>query len=641
MSLHIGNLSAGTRIDELQRVFRRFGRCTVRVKDKYGFVVYDYPAGAEKALKTLRGTRICGQAITISWSNRQPRNLQRLPTGEKSNELPHRRYSMKEYAHRRLGSYGRRENEMNSQEADGELKTGASDLIYESTRYRPDDSKPYVRESSHTSRSDHHVKGDGRKNHLNVSRWDEQAIDPLNEIYLENNLDFDRYEPHNSDCKKELDERTDISPLVGSPSVKKIQDRRGLSYNEKSQKSCYICGEVGHKRSNCPLEPKRHASGCRGRPHPSGDTVPISSQDSDKEPSTSKSYQRLLRRGDSSTQEISPRGRGNEFKDKKRNWRDYESQDKSHIERARGPSSSSIHSDYTSSRSQSPSRSSQPSSRFKLKSVHSEKISLPSSSGSSPSRHSGYKTFKSRSKAGSMSLTSSSLPKEVNQNVSPFPNKAQENSKGSLANVVSLQQSMDVIEEETLLRRTVGSTRTRSISFSLENKCETRPANLEQEGMTKDSSGKDNNLSHSSPKDSHELLLSDGDEHIVDNLSLHSMKGMRDSQIEQHVAETESKNPSMSNASSSARMSLEEVHMVLKHYGLQHPEENRKDLSVEVYFGSARFWPWEMIYYRRLKKGPISAENYARRIAQNAEFGIIDRHVRGSSGWGELHEKSS
>ncbi|XP_042041728.1 serine/arginine-rich splicing factor 4-like [Salvia splendens] len=613
MSLHIGNLSAGTRIDDLQRVFRKFGRCTVRVKDKYGFVVYDYPAGAEKALKTLRGTRICGQAITISWSKRQPQKSQRPPTGEKLNEEPHRRYSMKEYAHRRSSSYGRRENELNSHKADGKLRTDSSNLIHESTRYRPDESKPYVRESNQTSPTDHHGIGDGRKNHVNVSRWDEPAIDPLSEIYLENNLDFDRYEPHDSDGKKELDERSDISHLVGSSSVKKVQDRRGLSYNEKSQKSCYICGELGHKRSNCPLQPKRHVSDCRPSPHPSGDTFLLSSQESDRKPTTSKTNLKLLRLGDSSTQEISPRGRGNELKDKKRNWRDYESQDKSRFQRAIGPSSSSIHSNYTSSRSQSPSRPYQPSSRFKLKSIHSEKISLPSSYGSSPSRHSGYKTLKSpRSKAGSMSPSSSLLPKEVNHNVSPSPNKAQGNSKGSLANVVAFQQCADLFEEETQLV------------------------------MPKDSSGKDNNLWHSSSKGSHEscVPLLDGDGHIVDNLSLHSMKGIRESQRERHVSATECNSQSILNASREARMSLEEVHMVMKHYGLQLPEENEKDLPVEVYFGSARFWPWEMIYYRRLKKGPISAENYSRRSAQNAEYGIVDRHVRGSSGWGELHENS-
>ncbi|KAK4371800.1 hypothetical protein RND71_007184 [Anisodus tanguticus] len=55
MSLHLGNLSSCVHRDELERVFRRFGHCNVRVKDKFGFVVYDYPRDDEKALKTLRG----------------------------------------------------------------------------------------------------------------------------------------------------------------------------------------------------------------------------------------------------------------------------------------------------------------------------------------------------------------------------------------------------------------------------------------------------------------------------------------------------------------------------------------------------------------------------------------------------------
>lgn len=75
--------------------------------------------------------------------------------------------------------------------------------------------------------------------------------------------------------------------------------------------------------------------------------------------------------------------------------------------------------------------------------------------------------------------------------------------------------------------------------------------------------------------------------------------------------------------------------MVLKHYGLE-LDENERNLPPQAYFGSARLWPWEIIYYRRLKKGPISIENYARRIAQNQEFGIVDKYVRSSSGWGEL-----
>ncbi|CAI9780240.1 unnamed protein product [Fraxinus pennsylvanica] len=44
----------------------------------------------------------------------------------------------------------------------------------------------------------------------------------------------------------------------------------------------------------------------------------------------------------------------------------------------------------------------------------------------------------------------------------------------------------------------------------------------------------------------------------------------------------------------------------------------------------------EDLAHRRLKKGAISAENYARRMAQNKEFCIVDNYIRGSSGWEEL-----
>jgi hypothetical protein len=53
------------------------------------------------------------------------------------------------------------------------------------------------------------------------------------------------------------------------------------------------------------------------------------------------------------------------------------------------------------------------------------------------------------------------------------------------------------------------------------------------------------------------------------------------------------------------------------------------DQPVEKYFGAARHWPWEIIYYRRLKKGPISTENYAKRLEQNKGFGTVDQYVRG------------
>lgn len=80
---------------------------------------------------------------------------------------------------------------------------------------------------------------------------------------------------------------------------------------------------------------------------------------------------------------------------------------------------------------------------------------------------------------------------------------------------------------------------------------------------------------------------------------------------------------------------------VLKHYCLEPTTESFGNLSIEAFAGSSRLWHWEIIYYRRMKKGPISAENYARWVAQNKEFGIIDKCIRSSRGWGENNQYST
>ncbi|GJN21231.1 hypothetical protein PR202_gb08692 [Eleusine coracana subsp. coracana] len=89
--------------------------------------------------------------------------------------------------------------------------------------------------------------------------------------------------------------------------------------------------------------------------------------------------------------------------------------------------------------------------------------------------------------------------------------------------------------------------------------------------------------------------------------------------------------------SKSLKLTTNEVVSALKRYKMETHEVESLDQPVEKYFGAARLWPWEIIYYRRLKKGPISTENYARRLEQNKEFGIVDQYVRSSSGWWEYH----
>lgn len=153
MSLYLGNLSSRTCRDDLERIFWRFGRCNIQVKDKYGLIVSDYPASAEKAIKTLHGKRLCGEAINMSWSNRQPQAVHKFARSGIAYEPPHRKYSVKENVDQRLSSNNRQDYKMDSKQADGEgRKLGSSNVVDDSTSYYPDDLKGYVGERDHPYR---------------------------------------------------------------------------------------------------------------------------------------------------------------------------------------------------------------------------------------------------------------------------------------------------------------------------------------------------------------------------------------------------------------------------------------------------------------------------------------------------------
>ncbi|XP_051113966.1 uncharacterized protein LOC127239729 [Andrographis paniculata] len=546
MSLHIGNLSSHTHLGELERVFRRFGRCSLRVKDKYGFVVYDYPASAEKALKTLRGTRICGEALTLSWSKHQPHAMQRFPPGGMPYKQPYRKFFAKENAGRRVGPNIRHDYENDFKKASEGRTVGSSDLVNESMNYHPDDAEGYVGERDPSYIENDHRFGNGDRSHLEDDRWGEQIVNPSHESYLENDIEFDRYEPCHSVGVQELDEH---HPTPESPVSRNSKERTGNFYGAKSQKNCYLCGEVGHKMRNCPLELQRHAPRPRGRIGPGleGDTVPMRYRENNGGLSGFRNHQRLLRHGDSSP----PYNRKRDFRHKKRKWRDHESTDKDLSEKPGGPSSPSIHSGYKPSKKST-----------SIKSV-------------SPSTSSG------------------SLPLDLNRDLPSSPKKARPESKDSAT------------KDKELLSR-----------------------NLKMKDLSpKDSDSKDSPEMFEPCTPVSDTPVSDADDQFGDSFNPFNGK---------NASAPDSDTVVKPDASNVERISAQEVGMVLKHYGLQHPEENGKEMAVDRYFGSARLWPWEIIYYRRLKKGSISAENYSRRMAQNEQFGIVDRYVRCSSGWGEV-----
>lgn len=621
MSLHLGNISPHIRRDDLERVFRRFGKCTIRVVDKYGFVVYDYPASAEKALKSLRGKRICGEAITLSWSKRQPRGWQGPSRGGKIYEPPIRRHLVNESVHQRLGSNNK---EMDYEGEDGRGRNiGSADLVDDSRKYHPDYLKTFVGEKDNVFSNDIQEVGVGQ-NHLEVERWREQVAD---ENGFENAKEFDRYEPRESDDEKEQEEYEHASPSDGSPAARKSKERSETEQNGQSkyQKTCYTCGEVGHKMNVCPLNLMRSRS--RGRLHQHGGIVLKRQQESNREPSSSRRRRRLLRRGDSPFQRITP-----EFRSKKRKSREDENYEKRHSKKASGLLPSSID-DHTSSRSQSLSRSlrslPQSPSNSNYNPVYSRNNTQSFSLRPSTSHHSGSKALKSRSASRSVSPTSSELAVGFVRDLSSSQNSRPTNTKDSIVKVAGIVHSKELFEQCQDERNRVASFNPEKITAVTENEHETGTYKLEKEEMRKDFFERDGALCESASKitkgsvsllESKVLKPEDG-YCSAGNLSSHRMKDVKGSQAEDLTLEDASApGPCITSGTSavdSLRISSEEIYLVLKHYGLQYPEENENDMPVETYFGSARLWPWEIIYYRRLKKGSDTAKNHVQRVAQN------------------------
>ncbi|KZV28420.1 Splicing factor, arginine/serine-rich [Dorcoceras hygrometricum] len=602
MSLHLGNISPHIRRDELERVFRRFGKCTIRVVDKYGFVVFDYPASAEKALKSLRGKRICGEAITISWSKRQPRVWPGHPRGGKFYEPPVRRHLVNKSVDQRLEPNNQEGNKMDYEQEDGQSKNvDSSYLADELHGYHPDDLKGYAGEKDHAFSNDNLDVGVG-KNHLDVDSWREQVVDVNG---FENAMEFDRYEPRESDDEKDQGEYDHASPSDGSPAARKSNERLGTEKNGKSkfQKTCYTCGEVGHKMNVCPLLRSRS----QGRLHGRSDLPPMRLQESNREPSTSRSCRRLLRRGDSPFRRITP-----DFRGKKRSSREYENHVKHHSKRARGLLSSSIH-HRTSSRSQSLSRSlrslSQSPSNSKFKSVSSGN-NIQSFSLRPSSCHSGSKGLESRSATRSMSPTSSAFAVGRVRDLSSSQNSKPANTKDLIVKVAGLVNSKNSLEHWDE-RSGVASFNTEKITAAMENEHEAGPSKLDKEKMRKDLLERSDAHCESATKVSGSLFESnvprpEDDYSSAGYLLSRRLKDVQGSQPKDLVLEDISTPgpciTSGTNAVSSVSMSSQEICMVLKHYGLWHPEENGNDMPVETYFGSARLWPWEIIYYRRMKK---------------------------------------
>ncbi|XP_022766998.1 serine/arginine-rich splicing factor 4-like [Durio zibethinus] len=685
MSLYIGRLSSRTRRDELERVFRRFGRCNVRLKDGYGFVVYDYPPNAEKALRAFQGRNICGEPLTLTWSNKQPRPFKKFARADRSYEPLRVRRSSRGGGHgnRKLDLNVKQDHSMNIEQLESHgVRLSSADLLNAEMDYYLDHVKVYTKEDNHDYGEDL-LNGGGQvePSLMDGDRWDGQCHNLSIGNDIEHEMAFDRYIRYD---KKDDDENHRIvyggSPAAQSPQEKIARELicEGIMNHpedSKAQQACYLCGALGHKKHNCSRENtsgryfsvfdsrqddviSRGDRGQGGLESFGSNTQAKLQQDRDplrtkqfndtRKASGSRKRGRLIENGSSPIAKKTDKAWEKDYGGKKRSERRGGTPKRHSAKKARP---SPLHPDYNASRSSSKSKSikhmqrSISGSRSRSKSSRA-RLSSTDLRSSSISQYSRSRSSKSSSR--SSSPTSLSLSVSLGGHLPSSSNKGHLNFKGTLDKSNS-PESKEII---------VGGESAKG-DVELENvKCENRitpvaienvgsSAKVENEVEKDQAMQRGNSDNHMAPRSGSQVKnpstpLSEKAPISAGSLSpenLREIKGSRDfdALTTEDVIVPHIKNDSELTSSLSTNISPEELCMVMKHYGLEPPDENGRHLSAEAYFGSARLWPWEIVYYRRLKKGPISTENYARRVAQNKEFGIVDKYIRSSSGWGELN----
>lgn len=682
MSLYIGNLSEHIRRDELERAFRRFGHCNVQLKrEGYGFVVYDFPPDADKALRALRGRNICGEPLTLSWSNKQPKSFQRFAGGGQNYEMQSGRNS------NTAGIVRRNLNGLRNYKIGEDVRNDSAVLPSEERAYHQDDFKDYAGEQN-DYRGDFPDEGGGVLPNLEDNgRWGESIHDPSIDNMNEDPAEFDQYEPYHGYDRKHESENHRIgyssSSLaensqknVGRAKISEETSNHSHPNGPVHKQACYRCGDLGHKMRNCPKEkssgrkynrlddgqdgkinrnhiaadePNKYGSGSWVKLQSSGDTSLMRHQRNEGTVFESQKCQIPSKSKFSSIVKETKQAQGKEYEGKKRNGREIDSPKRSSAKKARRSITSSLPSDHIAPQVHSISQSSKSLHRSRS---HSRSRSLSSSArSSSPNlRSSKSHYFRGRRPDSRRSSSPSSLSVSLGQPLPSSPNKVRLNSKGSTFKAIAPESLGPLVAQ--------GQQIDRNLELDNDKSKNTIAVNGNAALYTNGLDGKGNDQCIQKDNDENDVLFSMSDkvanltQTLPDKCTLAS--GNLSSEM---VKETESLQPSGSlvvdnippgvekpasethaNLTSvhSATISSEEMCMVFKHYGLELPKDDEKNSTLDAFFGSARLWPWHLIYYRRLKKGPISTENYARRVAQNQEFGIVDKYIRSSSGWGEL-----
>lgn len=736
MSLHLGNLSPRIRKDELERIFRRFGRCTVQVKDGFGFAVYDFRGDAEKALQALKGRKICGERIYLSWSNKQPKPLQGSPRTDGSHDVKYARTSGRVNNHIGRDLFKSRGNyTMNNNRPDG---GGARQKIEEvpddSFNHKNGELKSYHQKEEFLE-EDRYIDSSQVDNGRRVER-----VDNLRNVNRDDEeMGFDRYEPDRVDEREEYEHRS-LGHAEGSPSREMLLDKSNRVRHADSVRNhftCFKCGAPGHKMRDCPLEDALPGKSLNrsGRTHEietifrsrergevrgaesrsrrslqpnSRNSRPARRNEADGKPSHSE---RNVTNGRSSPMDNVSNSTNRKDYNRERQ-RERQDQTEEMHDGKRSKRLPHLHSDQTSPQLGKYSRSVKPSPDTISRSRSESPVMCSPSHRSRSKKRSNQSrpgSIKSKSRSGSSS-PSSSLSTSLYRSLPSSPNREGIVLNGSFGGAPNPQFKEKLTEVYEESERDIGdekvsikdkpeagfsgniddsshrleedSIERQQLEVDLEDENATSINHAEvclkdslddqipqsqqvmavknspqigdvpvqsedisfalemRDDMKMNQLHDDDNSSSVVPLVSREIKVPSlsSVEKLRETEKLENGNGLKIMKSLETSYELDPKAPSKAHVGSHLSISTEELCKVLKHYGLKHSEDDEQKPSVEDYLGSARLWPWALIYYRRLKKGPVSEENYARRVAQNKAFGITDKYIRSSSGWGELSQ---
>ena len=646
MSLHIGRLSQDVRQSYLEHLFRRFGRCTLNLKDGYGFAVYDSDDDATRALRALHGKYVCGERITVNWSKQQPRFSQGFRRSSRFVESFRGRNfrdarnnvrfrdSVARKNHPADHDHGHNPDAVPEKESDkfAEIVNDAGENDGGDLEEVKRDEGGTVDEDPGEMKTEEGGKDDA--NAIEHDRWAETGKGTPGG----DGDDFDRYEPyHGYDRQEETENVTKASSYDSreqrrsSDKWQEHSDRRVNISHDKSRfpPTCYSCGITGHVAHNCPqgiddnfkarrdglnfrekwqLRQRRFGSPSRRRPEFHVDPLDQTNyrvQD-DRKPFSDRN----MRVPGLST---APRdSRRHAHCSENMPQTNKEARKRSRSERSRGSSPSS-----------EPSRHSH---HDNVKGSHSNRISSDSRSRS---------RSRSRFRAHSPSYSAHSSAKSAQPT-------EQEGSRSNINHPVPFSvsaspqhKSSSDVENKNLDGMT-NSPLEDNLEFRTRSEVKDMDDNKQQGNGSVLNSMVLNGKALAPDKDANAAGCTgvNFDKNLIDDNATNGMQSQNANFDDSSSMKSKQDVVVKNGRNKSLKLTTNEVITALKHYGVE-AQEDSSDQPVEKYFGAARLWPWEIIYYRRRKKGPISTENYAKRLEQNKEFGIVDQYVRSSSGWWE------